>query len=146
MDDYTPMGFGKYAGKTFLEVKQLYPSCEGFCRDCWETSPDQCCPDMIKFLAYLDGTTVQQLKALGKQETPVMSQASSSRGLGAQPKVAPEASGRVKQEPQETPAAKAKGKPTGVKSGFPVRNYNISTPPEWMQVEVPDGQDQEDLL
>ena len=148
-DDYTPMGFGKYAGKTFLEVKQLYPSYEGFCRDCWESNPDQCCPEMVKFLAYLDGTTVQQLRELGKQETPASSQPSSSRGLGARPKAAP-VNPRVKQEPQEIPVPKAKpkAKPTAVKAGFLVRNFNISTPPEgWMEVEVPDeNEEQDDLL
>jgi hypothetical protein len=147
MDDYTPMGFGKYAGKTFLEVKQLYPSYEGFVRDCWEANPDQCCPEMVKFLAYLDGTTVQQLREMRQQETPAKSQPSSSRGLGAQPKAAPVPPVRVK---QETPAPKAKPKaePTAVKSGFPVRNYSIHTPPEgWMEVEVPEeNEEQDDLL
>jgi hypothetical protein len=49
MDDYTPMGFGKYAGKTFLEVKQMCPSYEGFCRDCWESNPDQSRPELVEF-------------------------------------------------------------------------------------------------
>lgn len=147
-DDHQVMGFGKYSGKTFLEVKSLYPQYEGFCRDCWANDPEQCCPEMVKFLAYLDGTTVQNLKELGKQENPVKSEASASRGLGAQPKAAPRVPVRVKLEPQETPAPKAKpkAKPTAVKSGFP-RKFNISTPPEeWMQVEVPENGEQEDLL
>ena len=145
-DDHQIMGFGKYQGKTFLEVKQLYPSYEGFCRDCWDKDPTQCCPEMVKFLAYLDGTTVQQMKELIKQETPAPTGAAASSRLGAQPKAAPKAPVRVKIEPQENPVpkAKAKAKPTAVKAGFPAR-FNISTPPaDWMHVDPPIPEDEED--
>ena len=149
-DDHQPMGFGKYQGKTFLEVKTLYPGYEGFCRDCWEKDPMQCCPEMVRFLAYLDQTTVQQMRELIKQEreNPVPAGASASSGLGARAKTALRPPMRVKVEEQETPAPKPKAKshPTAVKTGFPKR-FNIHTPPapaEWMQVEVPeDDNDQE---
>ena len=51
--------------------------------------------------------------------------------------------------PVKPGVAKAKAKPTAVKSGFPVRTFNISTPPapaDWMQVEVPEGNWEQDNL
>ena len=132
-EDQELVNFGEHKGKTFLEVRTKYPQYVSWCVGLYIQDQHQCCPGMQRLVRWAE-------------DLPPPGAASSSRGrnpVGLQPKARARTT-QVKEEPVEPPP---RPRATAVKSkARPVPHHRLDAQ-DWMSVEVPVvDTDEEELL